>query len=162
MKVSSSVFVAVFCLLSVAGCKKDDNPAASNNSNNTNCNFTTNVVVAGGVSSNVVQTNNNALGAGYIVEFLTDTSAAPTGVALVFSGGTSPAAGDYAMQADVSQLTTGQVYVEYYDPATAWHGTTGTVKVTASGSQKIATFCNIELTATPTNKKTVSIRGTFN
>jgi len=160
MKTRFALFVV--CLLSLTSCKKDESPTQSNNSNNTNCNFTTNVVVVGGVSSNVVHTNNNGLGSGYIVEFLTDTSAAPTGVALVFGGGTSPAAGDYTVQADVSQLTTGQVYVEYYDPATAWHGTTGTVKVTASGSQRVATFCNMELTATPTNKKTVSIRGTFN
>lgn len=161
-----SRFLTVFSMTLVmfaGGCKKDSNPAQNSANNNTsNCNFTTDVVVVDGVSRNIVQTNANALGAGFIVEFLTDNSASPTGIALLFSSSSSPAAGDYAFESDATQVTAGKVYVEYYDPTTAWRGISGTAKVAMSGAQKVITFCLTELVATPTNKKIVSVRGTMN
>ena len=161
MKVSTIIRVIALCsVVCATSCKKDENPTAANNP--ATCNYTTDIVVVNGASSMILKVHNQAIGAGYIIEFLTDTSAAPTGVALSFNGSTSPAAGDYAIEPDVTNVTAGKVYVEYYDPATAWRGMSGTVKVTASGAQKVITFCNQELVATATNKKTVSIRGTAN
>ena len=154
----TTLAVTVFAVL-CGGCKKDSSPAQNNNNTSANCNFTTDVVVVDGVSKTVVHTNAQAIGTGYIVEFLTDNSASPTGLALAFSA--TPAAGDYAIQPDATAIVAGQVYVEYYDPSTAWHGMSGTVKITANGSQKVVTFCSQDLFASATNKKTVSVRGSF-
>ena len=138
---------------SVPGCKKDettqppDHPAT--------CNFTTNVVVVDGVSKNIIRVNNT--------EFLVDTSALASGVAMLFTTAL-PDPGEYAVIDDAASVTTGKVYVEFYDSSSAWHGTTGTVTVTATagGAQRVIAFCNLALTAGPSDNKTVSLRGTTN
>lgn len=61
---------------------------------------------------------------------------------------------------DVAQVAAGKVYVEYYDPANAWQGTTGTVTVTAGGPQVVITFCSLTLNGAGT--KVVSTRATTN
>ena len=162
MNTARLVSLCILIIFLITSCKKDENPSSPNNPNPNNCNYTTDIVVVSGTSSNIVKVHSQAIGAGYIIEFLTDTSAAPTGVALSFNGSASPAAGDYTIEPDIANVTAGKVYVEYYDPATAWRGMSGTVKVTASGALKVITFCNQELVATATNKKTVSLHGTTN
>ena len=161
MKLSLVFTVAVLVLSQ--GCKKDDNPTQPPpNPASTTCNFTTDVVVVDGTSGNVIKANCSTPGSSYIAEFLTDTSVAPTGIALVFSTATSPDSGNYATQADAAHIAAGEVYVEYYNPTTAWHATTGTVHVAQSGAAKIFTFCSLTLTAGGTSTKSVSIRGTCN
>jgi hypothetical protein len=160
--ISMFIFFAITLTLFVAGCKKDEAPTQTNTPPpTTTCNYTTNVVVVDGTSHAVVKTNCNTI-ANYLAEFLTDSSASPTGLVFMFSTTTAPAAGDYTIQPDAASVTTGQVYVEYYDPSTAWRGTTGTVKVTVTGSLHIFEFCSLTLNAGGSNNKTVSARGTCN
>ena len=147
--------------LSYVGCKKDEAPTTPNNPQ-PSCNYTTDVIAVNGTASPIIRPYCHVLGSSYYAEFHTDTSAAPTGVAMIFSGSSTPAAGDYTIVTDVSQVAPGKVFVEYYDPSTAWDGTTGTVKVTLSGSQTVITFCSLTLTANPGNNKTVSVRATCN
>lgn len=150
----------IIALATVGGCKKDESPASSNNSNNAgNCNFTTDVIAADGVTHNIIRAMCHVLGTSYFAEFHTDTSAAPTGVALIFVGTTRPAPGTYTIVPAVPTAP-GTVYVEYYDPTNAWVGTTGTVTVTDGGSQVVISFCSLTLTGVGT--KVVSVRATTN
>jgi hypothetical protein len=157
-----ALVVAVAILFSLTGgCKKDETPAAANNPDPSgNCNFTTDVIAADGVTRNILRAVCHVLGSSYFAEFHTDTSAAPTGVALIFSGTTRPAPGTYAIVTDVAQVAPGKVYVEYYDTANAWQGTTGNVTVTDGGSQVVITFCSLTLNGP--NTKVVSTRATTN
>lgn len=155
------VVIAMSLVLIVPSCKKDESPTSSNNPSQT-CNYTTDVVAVNGVTANIIRPYCHVLGGSYFAEFHTDTSAAPTGIAMLFSGTSAPAAGDYTIVTDVGQVASGKVFVEYYDPTTAWDGTAGTVKVTVSGSQTVITFCSLTLTANPGNNKTVSVRATCN
>jgi hypothetical protein len=156
------LMLAATLILFVAGCKKDESPTQTNTpSPTTTCNYTTDVVAVDGTSHAVVKTNCQTVGS-FLAEFLTDSSAVPTGLVFSFSTTTAPAAGSYTIQPDAASVTAGQVYVEYYDPSTAWRGMTGTVKVTANGSQHIFEFCNLTLNAGGSNNKTVSARGTCN
>ena len=156
--------LATIVLLSLASCKKDDGPTQANNNpnggGNNNCNFTTDVIAVDGVTKAIIHPICHVLGTSYFAEFLVDTSAAPTGVAMIFAGTTRPAAGTYTIVPTVTQVTAGNVFVEYYDPTNAWDGTTGTVTVAASGSQSLITFCSVTLTGTGT--KAVSVRATTN
>jgi hypothetical protein len=146
-----------------SGCKKEEaSPAAPNTPATTNCNFTTDVVAVDGTSFPVKKYNCGAPAGSYLAEYLTDSSAVPTGLVFMFSGSGSPAAGDYAIHADAATVAAGQVYVEYYDPSTAWHGTAGTVHVEANGAARVFTFCSLTLNAGGSNNKTVSARGTCN
>ena len=164
MKHLHVVFASVLVIvLSLAGCKKDDNPTQqSTNPSVTGCNFTTDVVAVDGVTKSIIRPVCHVLGSSYFAEFLIDTSAAPTGIAMIFLGTAAPVAGDYAIVTQVNQVAAGKVFVEFYDPTNAWDGTTGTVKVTVSGSQTIVSFCTLDLFNTPTNRKTVSVRATCN
>ncbi len=160
MKASNTLFaISILLVLMVAGCKKDEETTAPSN-NAGNCNFTTDVIAADGTTKNIIRAVCHVLGSNYFAEFHTDTTGAPTGVAMIFSGTTRPAPGTYTIVTDVAQVTTGKVFVEYYDPTTAWPGTTGTITVTASGSQVVITFCSLTLTGSST--KVVSIRATTN
>jgi hypothetical protein len=161
MRPLTSVLVVGLCfLLSAAGCKKDNNPAQTNNTNTNTCNFTTDVIAVDGTTRAIIRPVCHVLGTAYFAEFHTDTSAAPTGVAMIFSGTTRPAPGTYTPVNDVNLVAAGKVYVEYYDPANAWQATTGTVTVAASGSQVVITFCNLTLSGAGT--KVVSVRATTN
>jgi hypothetical protein len=165
MKQSTMLFTCVAVLiLCIGGCKKDDNPTQSNTTTTTtgSCNFTTDVIAVEGATKNIIKPFCHVLGSTYFAEFLVDTSAAPTGVAILFDGAATPAVGDYSIVTQVSQVAAGKVYVEYYDPANAWDGTTGTVKVTKSGTQTVVSFCSLDLYNTPSSKKTVSVRATCN
>jgi len=155
--------LALTIVLVIAGCKKDEaSPLTPNTPAPTVCNYTTDIVSVDGTSHAILKYNCKVVG-GYIAEFLTDTSAAPTGVALAFAPGSgTPAAGNYLITSDATSVGAGQVYVEYYDPSTAWHGTTDTVKVAANGAARVYTFCSLTLTAGGSNNKTVSLRGTCN
>ncbi|HCV44207.1 MAG TPA: hypothetical protein DGH68_12035 [Bacteroidetes bacterium] len=161
MKGFKAVFaIAVIALAAVGGCKKDESPATTNNPNNTgNCNFTTDVIAVDGVTKNIIRPLCHVLGSAYYAEFLVDTSAAPTGVAMVFFGGARPSPGTYTI-VPAFPTAAGTVYVEYYDPTNAWIGTTGTVTVTAAGSQVVITFCSLALIGV--NAKVVSVRATTN
>ena len=165
MKSKSLYLAAAFCAaILCSSCKKDETPTTTNQANpsggTANCNFTTDVIAADGATKSIIRAVCHVLGSAYFAEFHTDTSAAPTGIAMIFSGTTRPAPGSYTIVTDVVQVTTGKVYVEYYDPTNAWQGTTGTVTVAASGSQVVITFCSLTL-AGP-NTKVVSVRATTN
>lgn len=98
MRPYTNVLVVGLCfLLCAAGCKKDEDPAQSNNTSTNNCNFTTNVIAVDAAARNIIRAVCHVLGTSYFAEFHTDTSAAPTGVAMIFSGTTRPAPGTYTM-----------------------------------------------------------------
>jgi len=161
MKFRNAFFaIAVLALFLVGGCKKEESPAANNQNNSGNCNFSSDAIEVNGTTKNVIKAVCHVLGGSYFAEFHTDTSGAPTGVAMIFLGASRPAAGSYAIVTDVAQVTAGKVIVEYYDPTNAWHGTTGTITVAAAGSQVSITFCSLTLTGT--GMKTVSIKATTN
>ena len=164
MKASHMFFATVVALVLIAaGCKKDEDTSGPNNSaNNGNCNFTSDGIATDGTTRNIIKALCHVLGSSYFAEFHTDTSAAPTGVAMIFAGTTRPAPGTYTIVTDVALVAAGTVYVEYYDPATAWQGTTGTITVAANGSQVLITFCSLTLSAGGTNTKVVSVRATTN
>ena len=110
----------------------------------------------------VLRANCQVIGT-FLAEFLADTNAsAAVGVVLSFSTVSAPDSGTYAIVDSINLVTTGKVYVEYYDPSNAWTTHSGSVKVAANGAQRIFTFCGVDLFVSPTNKKTVSIRGTCN
>jgi hypothetical protein len=161
MKASCIVLLSATLLAaSIVSCKKDAQPTNATNNTGQNCNFTTDVVVVDGATNAIVQPMCHVLGSSYFAEFLTNTSAAPTGIAMIFSGSTRPSAGSYSIITDVNQLAAGKVFVEYYDPANSWIGTTGTITVAASGSQAVITFCSLTLTGV--GNKVVSVRATTN
>ncbi len=155
--------ILTFAALLCVGCKKDDEPTQPppSNTGTGSCNFTTELVVVDGTNKPIQKPNCHTTGT-YYAEFLVDTSAAPTGVALAFSTTSSPDTGTYTVVPDVPSVTTGKVYVEYYDPSTAWHGTSGSVHVASQSGMKVYTFCSLTLNAGGTNNKTVSLRGTCN
>ena len=156
----AALAIATLTLSLTGGCKKDEAPAANSPNNPGNCNFTTDVIAADGATRNIIRAVCHVLGTSYFAEFHTDTSAAPTGVAMIFSGTTRPAPGTYTIVTDVGQVAAGKVFVEYYDPSSAWIGTTGTITVATSGSQVVITFCSLTLTGV--NAKVVSVRATTN
>ncbi len=129
-------------VVSLGGCSKNDNPSQPPNNQPATCNFSTDVVAVNGTEHAVVKVNQNTVPS-YIAEFLIDTSAAPTGVALVFSGSAVPDTGTYAIEANPGSLAAGKVYVEYYDAANAWHGTTGSIHVAAGAGGRVYTFCSL-------------------
>lgn len=149
-------------LVTVNGCKKDDEAPTQpggGSTNTTSCNFSTDVVAVSGSNHSIVKYNCSGSG---LSEFLIDSGATTaSGVVLSFEAGTGiPAAGSYLITADAAHVNTGQVYVEFYDASTAWHGTTDTVHVAEGGAGRIYTFCSLTLTAGGTNTKTVSLRAT--
>jgi hypothetical protein len=153
--------IATLTLSLAGGCKKDEATTSPANPNNSgNCNFTTDVIAADGATRNIIRAVCHVLGSSYFAEFHTDTNAAPTGIAMIFSGTTRPAPGTYTIVTDVSQVAAGKVFVEYYDPASAWIGTTGTITVATGGSQVVITFCSLTLAGV--NTKVVSVRATTN
>ncbi len=160
MKTIKAMFAAcILILLMIGGCKKDAETTSPNNNTGT-CNFTTDVIAVDGATGNIIRAFCHVLGSSYFAEFHTDTSAAPTGIAMIFSGTTRPAPGTYTIVTDVALVAAGTVYVEYYDPANAWQGTTGTITVATSGSQVVITFCSLTLSGAGT--KVVSVRATTN
>lgn len=156
------IAIATLALCIFAGCnKEEDNPTQPPGGSTATCSYTTDVVAVDGTTAGVLRATGHTVG-NWIAEFLTDTSAVPTGVALVFGTTASPTAGDYTIDADPANVTAGEVYVEYYNATTAWHGTSGTVKVEGSGSAKVYSFCSLTLTAGGSNTRTVSLHATGN
>ncbi len=161
MRTFASCFALLLVVLmaTLLGCNKDESNPAQPPASGGGCNFATDVVAVNGTQHPVIRALVHTAPS-YGAEFFTDTSAAPTAVAVIFAGSAAPDTGTYAIEADPGSLVAGKVYVEYYDAANAWHGTSGSLHVAAGSGGKVFTFCSLELTATPSDKKTVSLRGT--
>ncbi|HNR18741.1 MAG TPA: hypothetical protein PKN75_07050 [Bacteroidia bacterium] len=149
-------------LLSFTSCKKDneEETATPQTPATDECSFSANAIVLDGTQAAIIKSNCFSPFAGtYYSEHMSDTSStSPKGVVMVFNGA-APAVGDYTVTPNASSIAAGQVFVEYYNTATSWHGTAGTIKVTDSGSSKVYTFCKISCTDGSTTK-VVSVRAT--
>ena len=158
MKKNLLLSAAVIALVVSSCAKKDDDDSSATNP----CNFTTNVIEVEGSNKAIVKSDCKIFGTSYYSEHLTDSSATPEGAVMVFMGGAPPAAGDYAVINDITQLAATNVYVEYYKIADSFQPTAGSVKVTDSGGSKIYTFCNLSCSQGGLNAKKVSLRAMCN
>lgn len=151
--------LSIAVLMTISSCKKksDDETPTTNP-----CNFTTNVIVVDGTTKNIIATDCKDNGSNYLSEQKTDTSSTPEAIVMAFNGTASPAPGTYTAVNDIALVTANTVYVEYYTATDAFQPSTGTVTVTASGSAKNFTFCDLSFTQSGSNLKKISIRATCN
>lgn len=166
MNYSTKIFRLLLSLIivSVVACKKDNDEETNPQTPTAEeCNLTTNAIVLDGTQFGIVKSNCFSPFAGsYYSEHMSDTSsAAPKGIVMVFNGTAAPVAGDYTITPNAGSIAAGQVFVEYYNTASSWHGSSGTVKVTDSGSSKVYSFCKISCTD-GTATKILSVRATCN